>query len=888
MEILRFIIVTLLSLHLASAGAQNIIVKPYLQDLGSDALTIMWEVDALGSGDVSWGISPFQLDSTSSSQSISINGTSWVHTSRLSGLSPNSTYYYRIQMQGGQQSFVYPFKTLTLPSDNAPTQLMAISDMQRDNSKPDKFREIIEEGIIPIIQQEVGSELSDLEAVIIAGDLVVTGGNYSQWQNHFFNPSDSLFPKVPIYPVPGNHEYFSGGLPNFKHYFDLPDNGPPSLNDECWFKDISNIRIIGLNSNSGTGDQNIQLNWLSSLLDSTCMDEHIDFVFAEMHHPFKSELWTPGENNFTGKVIDSLETFSSLCNKASIHFFGHTHGYSRGQSRDHKHLWINVATAGGAIDNWGEFPNADYEEFVKSQDEYGFVYIDVEAGSDPSFTIKRYGRGDQDLIQNNVLRDELSIFNLDEAPFTPIGIYPNNDTLSRLCVRLKASDFYGIEDSLQASHWQISTDSTFQQGIVEEQWWQNENFYNEVNQQALDDLTDMEAASLPPGTSYYWRVRYRNQNLTWSNWSSPKSFYVGGGSDTISNNLLLNPDAENMIFNWQGDIESLVNGQCNSVPPYEGQANFAVGGVCVNESPQGLAYQSIDLSSFQSQINADTTSLYYGGFLRNYSGADLPELYTELYRQSNLVTTSTILSHSGNNWTEVSGTELIPPGVDSCIFYLKGTRNAGSDNDSYFDALYLYLGSRPDCTSCFGNNDIDRDEDGFCNDLDCNDFDPSIYPGALEICDSIDNNCDGIIDSGTTVNWTGQAGSTKWQDGGNWDQNMIPLPCQHVIIDGNVSVEVDSLHICKSMEIKTGSSVNIRQSGALHLYNQDNNFASVLVGGSLFINGICEVKSSNSVAFEVHGTLTNNNRLNTQDINAESVLIRPGGVYQSLGESIFK
>ena len=44
---------------------------------------------------------------------------------------------------------------------------------------------------------------------------------------------------------------------------------------------------------------------------------------------------------------------------------------------------VNVATAGGAIDYWGEYPQADYPEFFKTQDEWGFVIADVEAGSDP-------------------------------------------------------------------------------------------------------------------------------------------------------------------------------------------------------------------------------------------------------------------------------------------------------------------------------------------------------------------------------------------------------------------------------------------------------------------------------------------------------------------------
>ena len=80
----------------------------------------------------------------------------------------------------------------------------------------------------------------------------------------------------------------------------------------------------------------------------------------------------------------------------SIHFFGHTHGYSRGQSKDHEHLWVNVATAGGAIDHWGEYPQEDYSEFTVTQDEWGFVLVDVEAGDNPQFKLKRISRGNEE------------------------------------------------------------------------------------------------------------------------------------------------------------------------------------------------------------------------------------------------------------------------------------------------------------------------------------------------------------------------------------------------------------------------------------------------------------------------------------------------------------
>ena len=138
--------------------------------------------------------------------------------------------------------------------------------------------------------------------------------------------------------------------------------------------------MIGLDSNTGYGyfDYEAQLIWMETVLEDACYNDHIDFVFAQLHHPHKSELWTPGEHWYTGEVIERMESFSDECVKPSIHFFGHTHGYSRGQSLDHNHLWVNVATAGGAIDYWGEYPQADYDEFTVSQDEWGFVVVDLD------------------------------------------------------------------------------------------------------------------------------------------------------------------------------------------------------------------------------------------------------------------------------------------------------------------------------------------------------------------------------------------------------------------------------------------------------------------------------------------------------------------------------
>ncbi len=672
-------------------NAQTILVQPYLQDAEPTSILILWETDGGTSGTVEWGTDENNLDQSTSAISTVSSGSNLLFQSKLLGLTANTRYYYKVVIDA-TSSIVYNFITPPLKSSEQSFNLVAMSDMQKDGSLPLKFQEVVHDGILDYFETEYGEDdiAAHLGFVMIPGDLVQNGNAYSQWQNDFFGQSDPLFSNVPVYPVLGNHENNST---YYFQYFSLPENGTIGYLEHWWYKDYSNVRIIGLNSNGGYRIQT-QLDWLEEVLDNACQDSDIDFVFAQLHHPFLSELWTPGESNYTGDVISILENFSTDCGKPSIHFFGHTHGYSRGQSRDHNHLWVNAATAGGAIDNWGEFPNQDYDEFTNSIDEYGFVVLNVDAGNTPQFVLKRITRGDQDAQIDNEQQDIITIKKNETPPTQPTGLFPSGNDINPDCFVMQANAFNDSGDFHQASQWQVSTDCNDFSSPLFDSWRQHENWYNEVDTQAGDDLTNEQGGSLDENTSYCWRVRYRDEHLQWSEWSAPISFETGVSG--LSDNLLSNPDAENGVTDWvveTGVIESLMDGECAGEAPYNGTYYFAVGGLCDgNETAFSEVYQTVNVEDFAVKIDQGMSEALFGGYLSNFSGSDEPAMSLEfLDAASNVIAPSIELSTNNDNWTLLEASEVIPALTRSVKVILTGTRNAGTDNDSYFDDLFIQI-----------------------------------------------------------------------------------------------------------------------------------------------------------------------------------------------------
>ncbi|HPQ20394.1 MAG TPA: MopE-related protein [Saprospiraceae bacterium] len=172
---------------------------------------------------------------------------------------------------------------------------------------------------------------------------------------------------------------------------------------------------------------------------------------------------------------------------------------------------------------------------------------------------------------------------------------------------------------------------------------------------------------------------------------------------------------------------------------------------------------------------------------------------------------------------------------------------------------------------CVADEGYDHDVDGYCNALsspvDCDDTDNTIYPGAVEICDNKDNDCNALIDDNTIStpqSWI--SGSGNWDDMTKWSLGFVPLSCNDVLIDASAEVTLDDSNpaYAKSillsqgniLNVNTDAILNIDGGGNLKINGTLNNSGSIIISNCIenneveIINGI--MNNQNGSILDIH------------------------------------
>jgi len=503
-------------------------ITPYLQTPTVNSNYISWNSYDTISSIVQYGVTPGMGSSaTGSFEDIGSNPTinRW-HTVKLTGLSADTRYYYRC-ISGTDTSAVYAFHTPPYPGTAGKhIRFAKIGDTQTNTLTSTA----IIDTIVYIYEQLYGPDWYDSVSFIMhSGDIMEWGWELGRFMNEHFNPLSGLSPYISTMISIGNHESESDYYYQFMKYDDLAGYA-----EKYYSFDLGNCRFIALNT-SGTYNLAPQKNFLQDRLSDANLNPDLDFVFVCNHQPGHSELWPDGN---TAYVLDSLYPLEAACPKMVMTTHGHSHNYERGAIRGtHTGNWdfweVLSGGGGGALDRWNMYSNqTDYPEIQKSLDHYNFILLDIDMSSKTVFSTM-YSLGNPDKPRNLEVMDKWHRILNQPAPDKPFAISP--ELYASPYPTLTASAFSGM-DTLMSSEFQIDLASgDFSNplldvtGDVDNYYGDSGSpFYNPVNLYAGMDLTKFTVPSgvLSAGQSYKWRMRYRDKNIRWSDWSDTLQFMV--------------------------------------------------------------------------------------------------------------------------------------------------------------------------------------------------------------------------------------------------------------------------------------------------------------------------------------------------------------------------
>ncbi len=499
-------------------GPQQPWMDSYLQTPTPTSIYISWHSSLTTESVVQYGLTE-ALGSETGGDCHQFDSSTWWHTVQLTGLQPETEYFYRC-ITGTDSSAIRNFRTQ--PADTGFTghiRFLVYGDTRTDYTAHGMVVDAMRAKVEELYGEDVHNHINLLFNV---GDIVSTGSVLSQYIREHFNPIIPLAANIPYMISIGNHE---GEATHFYNYMKYEDVGGPEGERYYSFR-IGPVLFIALNSNTqGT----TQLNWLEQQIAAAEIDPEVNMVFAFLHHPGRSEVWPDGN---TGWVQNSVLPLLVQYSKVEHLSYGHSHNYERGALREGNLRILLSGGGGSALDRWRMYGNqTDYDELHRSFDYYCYNIFDIDCATN-SYTAETYALGHIDLPLDNELVDSWHRYREGMSPpEQPTALAPAGE--GDLPPGLVASPFTG-DDEIMTSHFQLSATSGSYDVLTAQSMRDWENIYYDTGAPLyepvdLNDCIDLERYQVPDGVlqmgqTYYWRVRYRDQNLQWSDWSAEAQF----------------------------------------------------------------------------------------------------------------------------------------------------------------------------------------------------------------------------------------------------------------------------------------------------------------------------------------------------------------------------
>ncbi|MCM2358192.1 MAG: metallophosphoesterase family protein, partial [Geobacteraceae bacterium] len=351
---LRSLCIMLVFTLCATAAFAGIRKGPYLMFEGANtSMSVLWQTDATESNTLRWGTdTSYSLGSTT----VGVYGSDFQHKYTITGLQPDTKYYYEVAGYGSGSFRTAPAATATS------LKLFAYGDSRTYPAN--------HETVANRMRAKYAADPAFQTILLHDGDFIGSDTE-SDWTSMYF-VSGSSYPQMralqaemPVIGARGNHE---GTGAVYKKYFPYPYAA-----NYYWSFDYGPVHFVVIDNYASFTSGSAQYNWLVNDLASTTKPWKIILE----HDP----AWGAGTHSNNTSIQSALHP---LFKQYGIDLIinGHNHNYARALVEGKNY----ITTGGGGASLYT--PDPSYPNIVKVDKSYHHTEIDIN-GSTLTSTARR-------------------------------------------------------------------------------------------------------------------------------------------------------------------------------------------------------------------------------------------------------------------------------------------------------------------------------------------------------------------------------------------------------------------------------------------------------------------------------------------------------------------
>ena len=289
------VVAVALCLPARSAVAATLTRGPYLQLLGTDAVTIVWNTDVAAGCAV-------RIRTVGGDPTVVQGTTGKVCAVPVSGLTPGTTYGYTPLADTSPVGAEAAFRT---DHPALPYTFLVFGDS--GSGSPEQFA--VRDGMLA----------THADLILHTGDMIYPEAETAAWNPKYFVPYADLLRKLVLWPCLGNHDVRKDNGKSWRAAFYTPANNA-AVDEDYYSFDRGNAHFVMLDSNSSLTPGSPQHTFLNQ--DLAASTAAWNFVF--FHHT----IYSGGEHGSDLGLQERLvPVFDALA--VDVVFMGHDHHYER-------------------------------------------------------------------------------------------------------------------------------------------------------------------------------------------------------------------------------------------------------------------------------------------------------------------------------------------------------------------------------------------------------------------------------------------------------------------------------------------------------------------------------------------------------------------------------